>query len=340
MVECDLPKVEIAGSSPVSRSMVTKGMFWKRFYFVVVLLSCNCFLLCSSWSFCKSLKNFFCWGSSETTTHGKDVNLDNNINNNNNLVNELENSEENKSNSNNREIDLSQNNNLFLPCDTSDENKKNIMGDLSKLKIPKCNELHPLKWGFLSATNCVGKTSIIKSLLKGGSVDEDYIPTISCDFLCQVNYKDVKGEAEMFIQLWDSPGNENLREEATNAVKNASAIVFVYDITNKDSFIKLQDYIKEIKEKDLKDCQFFLLGNKLDSFSVNQVKTEDAQKFANDNDLIFLGECSAKWGTYKPSENNSCFKGQLGEDGACLNGIEGIVNDIAYNLYKKEDVLA
>lgn len=86
MVECDLPKVEIAGSSPVSRSMLTKGMFWKKFYFVVILLSCNCFLLCSN-GFCKLVKEVFGCGQSETTTTSDNVPSDNLNNKNNNIDN-------------------------------------------------------------------------------------------------------------------------------------------------------------------------------------------------------------------------------------------------------------
>ena len=54
-------------------------MFWKRFYFVAILLLCNCFLLCCN-GFCDRVKKFF--GYKQKTTTGFDleqvIDLDNN----------------------------------------------------------------------------------------------------------------------------------------------------------------------------------------------------------------------------------------------------------------------
>ena len=54
------------------------------------------------------------------------------------------------------------------------------------------------------------------------------------------------------FRLWDTPGKESHRNLAKSLFKFANVFILVYDVTNKDSFDKLQDswmeWIKEIKE--------------------------------------------------------------------------------------------
>ena len=54
------------------------------------------------------------------------------------------------------------------------------------------------------------------------------------------------------FRLWDTPGKESDRNLAKSLFKFANVFILVYDVTNKDSFDKLQDswmeWIKEIKE--------------------------------------------------------------------------------------------
>lgn len=142
MVECDLPKVEIAGSSPVSRSMVTNGLFWKKFYFVVVLLSCNCFLLCCN-GFCKWIKEVFGCGQSETTNdsdNGKADNLnDNNILQNGNNINNLkvlDNNNSNNSSVNGWENGYEDNNNSSNEEENNNSND-NFVGDTLAYNVQK-----------------------------------------------------------------------------------------------------------------------------------------------------------------------------------------------------------
>ena len=294
MVECDLPKVEIAGSSPVSRSMVTKGMFWKRFYFVVVLLSCNCFLLCSN-GYCKWLKEIL-WG--ETTE------------------NEEENNTSSKS-SNDKYSNIEDNQS------ESDSNVPDILQD-KKFSV--------LKFVFLSATTSVGKTSILKFLKNNELAGESYEATLGTD-LFTVCFQ----EKNMKIQIWDFSGNKESIALVPDYLKDANAIFFVYDITKEGSFNSLAEYITQVQkeaESKTKGCFFFLLGNKLDSVKENeearQVKREEAQKLAEENKIIFLGECSAKNNTYMPAQELYYKKESLEKDGKCTDGLSGMLNDIIY----------
>ena len=54
------------------------------------------------------------------------------------------------------------------------------------------------------------------------------------------------------FRLWDTPGKESHRNLAKSLFKFANVFILVYDVTNKDSFDKLQNswmkWIKDIKE--------------------------------------------------------------------------------------------
>lgn len=53
----------------------------------------------------------------------------------------------------------------------------------------------------------------------------------------------------MKFQFWDTAGQEKFRAIAKIYYKDAKVAVVVYDITNRDSFIALQEWMRELKEK-------------------------------------------------------------------------------------------
>ena len=76
--------------------------------------------------------------------------------------------------------------------------------------------------------------------------------------------------------------------------KNASAIILVYDSTNKESFEALQSWMDEIDDNATEDLLLIAItASKCDQISYTQVLTQDAINFAKDNDSIFA-ETSAK----------------------------------------------
>ena len=317
MVECDLPKVEIAGASPVSRSMVTNGMFWKRFYFVVILLSCNCFLLCSSGS-CKWLNKIF---GRDQTNHNDDEIVDNPNDNNQVMYN-------NYINNNKNDLINEEDDNFGNKGENSNDDNDSFT-DATRI----------LKFVFFSATTSVGKTSILNYLQKGEFI-ENCSPTYDPGCFV-VNLANIG--VQMRIQLWDSSGDpKNMQGILDNKLlfNQASAIVFVYDITNKDSFDSLEEYIKKVREKATEGYPFFLLGNKLDltSDGQRQVTTDEAIKLATEKHLIFLGECSAKNNTYEPAQDLYCKqKDLIGEDGKCIEGLRGMLKDIIWSVHKNQN---
>lgn len=69
----------------------------------------------------------------------------------------------------------------------------------------------------------------------------------------------------------------------------------VYDITLRDSFNHLTQWMNDCKQLTTPQTKIALIGNKLDLSDERQVSYEEANKFAQDNKILYL-EVSAKTG--------------------------------------------
>lgn len=67
----------------------------------------------------------------------------------------------------------------------------------------------------------------------------------------------------------------------------------VYDITRKETFNHLTRWLEEVRQNGNPDIMVMLIGNKADLDNRRQVSTEEGERFAKENGLIFL-ETSAK----------------------------------------------
>lgn len=62
----------------------------------------------------------------------------------------------------------------------------------------------------------------------------------------------------------------------------------MYDITRPQSFENVKKWMHELKENADPNIVTMLIGNKCDLTELRQVKTEDAAKFAEENNLAFM----------------------------------------------------
>lgn len=68
----------------------------------------------------------------------------------------------------------------------------------------------------------------------------------------------------------------------------------VYDITNRNSFINLLDWLNDVKRNlDYKDAVYLLVATKSDLTKLRQVKEEEGFRFAQQYNMSFK-ETSAK----------------------------------------------
>ena len=156
--------------------------------------------------------------------------------------------------------------------------------------IPK-NEINPeeklTSYTVISLGNTnVGKTSIFKRLSEN-IFSENCKSTIGMDtYTYFIKYKNKK----YILNLNDPPGSEKYRAITKNFLRNKDGVLFVFDISNKESFDDLESWYNLYKEEN-GDVVGVLIGNKCDC--QREVEEKDAKKFAEDHDLRYF-ETSAK----------------------------------------------
>ena len=137
----------------------------------------------------------------------------------------------------------------------------------------------------------VGKSSILKRFYQD-KFEPDYQQTIGLDF--QSKNTIINGIDVTFL-LYDTAGLEKFRSLIPMYSIDSNIIIIVYDISNKDSFIHTENWIKEFNHLNRKEIIIVLLGNKTDLEVERKVTTQEAEDFAEKNGLLFY-EVSAKTG--------------------------------------------
>ena len=90
-------------------------------------------------------------------------------------------------------------------------------------------------------------------------------------------------------EIIDTGGQEKFNALNKTYYKRADCCVLVYDITDVDSFEKCKYFYKKlIAENCLENVKVILVGNKTDLENQRKVKTEEGEKFAEENNYYFI----------------------------------------------------
>uniref|UniRef100_A0A0G4FIG9 Uncharacterized protein n=1 Tax=Chromera velia CCMP2878 TaxID=1169474 RepID=A0A0G4FIG9_9ALVE len=135
----------------------------------------------------------------------------------------------------------------------------------------------------------VGKSNLLLRFADD-QFTESYISTIGVDFrfrTVQVDGKIVK------LQIWDTAGQERFRTITSAYYRGVDGLMVVYDVTDRNSFGHLGDWLEEAQRYAPPEVIRLVLGNKCDLQEGRDVGFEEAQQRAEDLGLGFL-ETSAK----------------------------------------------
>ena len=135
----------------------------------------------------------------------------------------------------------------------------------------------------------IGKSDIPNRLMKNSFNNENYT-TFVVEFFV---FTKVLSNTIFKCQLWDTPGQIRLRSIAF--LRRSSVIILCFDITQKSTFISLEEHMKTIKELDKTNHFIILLGTKGDLNNERQVSLEEINEYAKKNQLSYF-ECSSKTG--------------------------------------------
>ena len=160
--------------------------------------------------------------------------------------------------------------------------------------------------------SAVGKTCIFKKIISG-TFTEKSISTIGMDRrTLSFTIKNSKGnDVEIDVQLWDTAGEERFRSITTSYYKASQGLLLMYDITRRDTFDNVENWIKSIKDSLGEEEKYVvvLIGNKVDLAKANpesrEVTTEEAENICKEKNIFWGGECSAK--DFSEEELNEMF---------------------------------
>jgi Ras-related protein Rab-1A len=153
-----------------------------------------------------------------------------------------------------------------------------------------------------STINCIiiGETEVGKScfLMRyyRNQFSDSFLATVGIDKETKI----IKIKDTLYrLTLWDTAGQERFRSITTSYYKSSQGLILMYDITKRESFDNVENWLQNIKES-IGDEKYVivLLGNKLDLVesdpSSRTVKTEEAESLCKDKNIFWGGECSAK----------------------------------------------
>ena len=95
------------------------------------------------------------------------------------------------------------------------------------------------------------------------------------------------------LQIWDTAGQERFKTITTSYYKGAHAILVVFDITDRDSFDHVRNWMADIDKFAKEGVLRILVGNKCDLAHSRQVTMEEAKEIANKYGIKYI-ETSAK----------------------------------------------
>jgi len=138
----------------------------------------------------------------------------------------------------------------------------------------------------------VGKSNLLLRYVEG-KFDIESRSTIGVEFFS----KTVKvGESVVKLQLWDTAGQERYRAVTTAYYRGAAGAFLVYDVSNAESFSRLEAWVEEIKANCSPLPLLFLVGNKTDLEKKRAVSSAAGLRAAEKFGMLFF-ETSALEGT-------------------------------------------
>lgn len=136
----------------------------------------------------------------------------------------------------------------------------------------------------------VGKTSVIGRYITN-TFTEVYKSSIGCEF--KKKKIDIDEETQVNLQIWDTAGEERFMSVTKQYYNDSHGAMVIYDLTNKNSFIKMNNWINDVKNNAPKNITIMVVGNKSDLIN-EKVDLGDELKPFKDNYLYC--EVSAKNG--------------------------------------------
>ncbi|GAV63922.1 HLH domain-containing protein/Ras domain-containing protein [Cephalotus follicularis] len=167
--------------------------------------------------------------------------------------------------------------------------KQTNTADMLDLAVEYIKDLQKHKIDYVFKVVLIGDSAVGKSQLLArfarNEFNVDSKATIGVEFQTKtlvIDHKTVKA------QIWDTAGQERYRAVTSAYYRGAVGAMLVYDMTKRQSFDHMARWLEELRGHADKNIVIMLIGNKCDLGSLRAVPTEDAQEFAQRENLFFM----------------------------------------------------
>ena len=134
---------------------------------------------------------------------------------------------------------------------------------------------------FLFKMLLIGNSGVGKSCLlvryAENSFNENFFNTIGVDFKIKTISLD---NQNIKLQIWDTAGQERFRTLTASYYRGAHGIIVVYDVTDRDTFENVRQWMQEIDKFATDNVCKVIVGNKCDLDESRKVSTEEGEELA------------------------------------------------------------
>jgi Ras-related protein Rab-8A len=134
----------------------------------------------------------------------------------------------------------------------------------------------------------VGKTCMLLRFANN-TFSPNFITTIGIDFKTK---NIIHNDKRIKLQIWDTAGQERFRTITTNYFRGSHGIMLVFDVTDRQTFISVSNWMKQIETLADINVSKLLIGNKCDAPG-RTVSFEEAHTLADEYGILYI-ETSAK----------------------------------------------
>ena len=142
---------------------------------------------------------------------------------------------------------------------------------------------------FIFKVLLLGNSNVGKSSLFLRFVDDiwndTFVPTIGVDFKIKTFNID---EKKIKMQIWDTAGQERFKNIIASYYRGAHGILLIYDVTDKESFKNLSNWLIEIEKNASKNVLKVLIGNKTDLEEKRVITYNQGKEFADSYGLKYI----------------------------------------------------
>ena len=128
--------------------------------------------------------------------------------------------------------------------------------------------------------SCAGKTSFLLRYVDN-YFHEEQISSVGID----VKEKKINMNGiDINLEIWDTAGQERFGSISRNFFRNSDGIIFLYNITNKESFVNIRNWIRNVEESK-ENIKKIIVGNNMDLENKREVSKERLKNFCDNNNI-------------------------------------------------------